>query len=70
VRVPVTDRAGPIRCNKHKKEGMFDVKGHRCEVKGCSRRPIFTPPGTRKPRRCPDHKLDGMIEASKVNSLV
>jgi len=46
---------GPVRCSKHKKDGMVDVKGRRCGTAGCSRKPVCGVAG-RKPTRCLEHR--------------
>lgn len=53
--------AGALCCSKHKKEGMFDVKGKRCNVEGCIRKPQYGYENQRAVR-CLEHRIDGMVD--------
>lgn len=63
------DQKTPIRCAKHKKTGMIDVKHKKCEgsINGekCTKSPSFNKLGEKKGKFCSKHKLPGMIDVTK-----
>ena len=55
---------------KHKLEGMFDVKSKRCSFKDCNKGPSFNFQNETKTKYCAKHKLEWMFNVkSKKCSL-
>jgi hypothetical protein len=50
-----------IRCLKHKKIGMIDIKHKTCEIENCKKRPSFNNEGESKARFCVEHKEVQMV---------
>src|SRR5665647_749980 len=60
------DQKTPIRCSKHKKPGMIDIKHKKCRGKNgekCTMIPHFNVLG-KKAEYCSHHKLPGMIDVT------
>ena len=53
----------PKYCAEHKKEGMVNVKGKRCEHEDCLKFPHFGNSGER-PKYCVEHKKEGMVNVT------
>ena len=51
-----------IRCSKHKKIGMINVKHKTCEIENCRKIPIYNNEGESKGRFCLEHSQIGMFD--------
>lgn len=51
-------------CAQHKKEGMVNVRKHKCNHPTCTTSPLFGVAGTRKAEFCAPHAKEGMVPVS------
>jgi hypothetical protein len=58
-----------LYCNKHKNEGMVDVKSRKCIHPECKVQPCYNTAGESKWLYCSEHKKEGMVNVKHITCI-